>query len=220
MKTCRVVPVTRSTAPQRSTRKRAVATQPTQLSTYTHHKRAAEGTTVEWYTPPQLVKACGGPGGFDLDPCTPAVGTLPCKTARKRLTPVQDGLATPWDPADFVWLNPPYGRGIERWMEKLANHPGGGVALVPDSTDTRWAHDFAFSHPNATAVLFVKGRIRFHDHTGTAGKPASFGSMFVAYGERAARNVQAMVDQGIANGRVLRLTRNKTFAVGSAANDA
>jgi hypothetical protein len=187
---------------------------------YQPHKRAPENSTVEWYTPPQIVEACGGPEGFDLDPCTPAHGRLPCRTARQCLTPVEDGLATPWHPADFVWLNPPYGRDIGKWMAKLANHPGGGVALVPANTDPRWAHDFVLRHPGATAVLFVQGRIRFIDEQGVAGKPASFGSMFVAYGERAARNVETMMAKGVVCGRYLRLCHPATFSGAAAGNDA
>lgn len=184
------------------------------------HKRALETTTVEWYTPPAIVAACGGPEGFDLDPCTPAHGRLPCQTARKRLTPVEDGLATPWDPADFVWLNPPYGRGIGDWMRKLADHPGGGVALVPANTDPRWAHETVFGHPRATAVLFMQSRIRFYDASGAEGKPASFGSMFVAYGERAARNLQTMREQSVVRGQLLRLAHGSAFATTASANDA
>lgn len=183
------------------------------------HKALAVGSSVEWYTPPEIIRACGGKEGFDLDPCTPVNGRLPCRTARKLLTAKQDGLKSPWGSKDFVWMNPPYGRGIGDWMRKLADHPGGGIALVPANLDPRWAHETVFRHPRATAVLFVQGRIRFHDQTGAAGKPASFGSMFVAYGERAARNLAAMMARGVVQGELLTLAHTRSFAASPAVND-
>ena len=79
--------------------------------------------TVVWLTPPHILKALGE---FDLDPC--ASLDRPWDTARNHYTVEDNGLVQPWE--GRVWLNPPYGAGMDLWLNRLANHPGGGIALV------------------------------------------------------------------------------------------
>ena len=79
------------------------------------------GTDV-WLTPPELLEKLGK---FDLDPCAPL--DRPWDTATNHFTIQDDGLKQEWH--GRVWLNPPYGRGMDRWLEKLANHAGGGLLL-------------------------------------------------------------------------------------------
>lgn len=110
------------------------------------------GSSVEWYTPPEVFEALGV--RFDLDPCSPPGGLSWLPVARF-YTRADDGLARPWQ--GRVWLNPPYGRGIERWMRKLAAH-GDGIALVHSRTDTVWWRDALAA---ATAICFIAGRVRF-----------------------------------------------------------
>ncbi len=61
-----------------------------------------------------------------------------------------------------VWLNPPYGRGIGRWVEKAYTESRGTgctvTMLIFARTDTRWWHDFV---TKADSVTFIKGRVRF-----------------------------------------------------------
>ena len=131
------------------------------------------GTDV-WLTPPELLAKLGK---FDLDPCAPL--DRPWDTATNHFTIDDDGLKQDWQ--GRVWLNPPYGRGMERWLEKLANHAGGGLALVFARTETKTFFDTVWGR--ADAILFIKGRIRFHlpngERAGTAGSP----SVLIAYGE-------------------------------------
>jgi hypothetical protein len=82
---------------------------------------------------------------FDLDPAAPA-GDVPWVPARAHYSKVDDGLARPW--FGRVWLNPPYGRDVDRWMRRLVGH-GDGLALVFARSDTRW---FSRSLANATAI--------------------------------------------------------------------
>lgn len=126
-----VVPFKPATRP-----KRLSAPKATRLTTACYKACDNDHSTVDWYTPPTIVEALGGREGFDLDPCTPEdPSRLPAPTARRMIPSSQDGLTTPWCPRAFVWLNPPYGKGMDKWMDKLANHPGGGVALVPAHMD-------------------------------------------------------------------------------------
>lgn len=147
------------------------------MSIGSHH--SASSLTVTWLTPPSILEALGP---FGLDPCCPPV--MPWSTAATMLTEAEDGLFTPWPDSARVWLNPPYGTGvIEPWLEKMALHPGGGIALTFARTETAAFHRFVW--PYAYAVLFLKGRIHFHFADGrraeaNAGAP----SILVAYSER------------------------------------
>lgn len=151
----------------------------------------SEHTTIEWLTPPELVSSLGP---FDLDPCTPE--NPPFVHAPVNFSVKQNGLVLPW--FGRVYMNPPYGKGMERWMEKLKQH-GNGIALIFARTETK----LFFNHiwDDADALLFVKGRIKFYNLegkiTGTPGAP----SVFIAYG---ALNADALEKSEIA-GKFIRL---------------
>lgn len=138
------------------------------------HQRT-EGATNEWLTPPHILAALGT---FDLDPCAPLV--RPWSTAKLHYAaPEQDGLALPWE--GRVWLNPPYGRDTEKWMQRLATH-GRGTALIFARTETNIF--FPWVWECASAVLFLHGRLHFHHVDGTRAKAnAGAPSVLVAYGE-------------------------------------
>lgn len=114
----------------------------------------------EWLTPPWLVRALGE---FDLDPCAPI--ERPWPTAKVHYTVLDDGLSKPW--SGRVWLNPLYGREIGKWLKRLAAH-GDVIALTFARTETRAFSDCVWSE--ADAVLFILGRVRFHNPDGTPGK--------------------------------------------------
>lgn len=72
-----------------------------------------------------------------------------------------DGLVVDWSWAGSVWVNPPYGREIPKWVRKAWEESRKGatvVMLVPARTDTRWFHDYVLPHAE---VRFIRGRIRF-----------------------------------------------------------
>lgn len=141
--------------------------------------------TNTWLTPPEIIAALGA---FDLDPATPE--TMPWQTAAERFTEKEDGLAQDW--FGRVWLNPPYTIEVIRWMRKLADH-GDGIALVFARTETEWFFETVW--PQASAVLFLKGRIFFHRANGSRAKENSGEpSALIAYGTR---NVEALRNSGI-----------------------
>lgn len=147
--------------------------------------------TVEWLTPPELVKKLGQ---FDLDPCTPI--EPPFVHAKTNYSIIDDGLTKEW--FGRVYMNPPYGRGMEKWMEKLKNH-GNGIALIFARTETKCFFEHVWD--DAHAVLFVKGRIKFYNidgvQKGTPGAP----SIFIAYGKN---NADALENVKI-SGKYIRL---------------
>ncbi len=106
------------------------------------------------------------------------------------LTVVDDGLAQPW--SGRVWMNPPFGRGVDRWLAKLAAH-GNGIALLPARTETGpW---FKYVWGVADAVAFVRGRPHFHRLDGErAAHNCGAAIALVAYG---VPNAWALVNSGL-----------------------
>ncbi|EPG2130009.1 DNA N-6-adenine-methyltransferase [Stenotrophomonas maltophilia] len=166
-------------------------------------------TTTTWLTPPEHIwgsprEGFTGLGPFDLDPATPENG-MPWPTAARMLKPSDDGLASEWPADAFVFMNPPFGRGQEAWMEKMANHPGGGIALVFARTETRWFQSFVLNHPDVSAVVFQEGRLKFHRANGDVGDAPPAGPAWIAYGEEGARRLKRAVREGQSRGCFLEL---------------
>lgn len=139
-------------------------------------------TTHVWLTQPAILDALGGWQSFDLDPCAPAVRPWPM--ARHHFTRADDGLVQPWH--GRVWLNPPYGRTIGRWLGRMSAH-GHGVALIFARTET--AAFFRHVWATSSALLFLEGRQVFlrpdgQPHLRPSGKPATAAapSVLCAYG--------------------------------------
>lgn len=66
-----------------------------------------------------------------------------------------------------VWLNPPYSRPlIEKFIEKMSEH-GNGIALLYNRCDSRMFQEVIFK--KATAMKFLKHRIRFYRPDGSRG---------------------------------------------------
>lgn len=139
-----------------------------------------------WLTPPEMIQALGA---FDLDPCCPPV--MPWPTAKRMLSKRDNGLEVAW--SGRVWLNPPYSREAVLWLRKMAAH-GTGTALVFARTETSWFFETVWRA--ATAVLFLEGRIHFHNERGERAKAnAGAPSCLVAYGEI---DAAILLDSGIA----------------------
>lgn len=135
--------------------------------------KSFDSTTGEstWITPPELQKSLGH---FDLDPC--AADNMPYRTADRMVTKAENGLSIDWGNSR-VWLNPPYGKEISLFLERMHN----GIALLPARTDTQWFHKLVV--PKAYSILFLEGRVKFLDKNGIRAKTPAFASMLVAYTE-------------------------------------
>lgn len=127
----------------------------------------------EWLTPKYIIDALGE---FDLDPCSPI--HRPWDTAKKYYTIKEDGLSQDWK--GRVFMNPPYGNKTGEWLKKLSEY-GNGIALIFARTETK--NFFEYIWPKATAILFLKGRIKFYNVDGTLGNnSAGAPSCLIAYG--------------------------------------
>lgn len=142
--------------------------------------------TVEWLSPPELVRSLGE---FDLDPCSPV--SRPWDTAKVHYTKLDDGLVKPW--FGRVWMNPPYTSAtIGRWLKKQADH-GNGISLLFARVDRKDFHEHIFNR--ADSILFLRGRVHFHFPDGSrATENGGYPSMLVAFGEG---NCEALETCGI-----------------------
>jgi hypothetical protein len=82
-------------------------------------------TSNDCYTPRWIFDAAGLM--FDMDVSAPVDPARRVCPAARYLTPVEDGLSTPWE--GLVWMNPPYA-GSALWADRFAAHSC-GMALVP-----------------------------------------------------------------------------------------
>jgi len=138
-----------------------------------------EGQTNTWLTPLSIIESLGE---FDLDPC----GYPDHKTAKNLICFPDDGLLAEW--YGRIWLNPPYGRDIGKWLRKMERNRN-GIALVFSRTDTKW-----FQESNPDAIFFIKGRIAFLKPDKSISTNAGHGSMFLIYGHD---NICAVIGSGI-----------------------
>lgn len=126
----------------------------------------------DWETPSEVFDALDQEFRFTLDPCCTAE-TAKCA---KFYTKADDGLAQSWA-GEIVFMNPPYGREIGRWIEKACGEiEATVVCLIPARTDTRWWHRWCM---RANEVRLVEGRVCFR-RGGRVGS-APFPSAAVVY---------------------------------------
>ena len=153
------------------------------------HTRREGVTTDSWITPKPLLDRLGP---FDLDPC--ACIPQPWPTAKRMLTELDDGLMAKWE--GHVWMNPPYGKSLDAWLNRLSVH-NDGIALVFARTETRAF--FRFVWPFASALLFLRGRLTFFRPDGSesdVGHNSGGPSVLIGYGERAAKKLHECSDLG------------------------
>lgn len=123
------------------------------------HKVLFSSASEHWATPKATYDSLNAEFHFTLDPC-PLNGEA------------TDGLSISWG-GHRVYCNPPYGRGIDRWLVK-AYEAELAVFLLPARTDTKWWHDYAMK---ANEIRFLRGRLRF----GGAKYSAPFPSVILIY---------------------------------------
>jgi site-specific DNA-methyltransferase (adenine-specific) len=132
---------------------------------------------MDWATPQAFVDNVCGKYGADLDACA----TEANKKADLFISPEQNSLTTSWCnvlDADFgtVWVNPPYGRELPKWVDKCMKEAHEGLSiylLVPARPDTKWFHKLYVERANL--FYFIKGRITFEG----APSPAPFPSCLI-----------------------------------------
>ncbi len=121
--------------------------------------------TGKWDTPRSFLDLLGQEFEITTDPCASLTSAV---EAKFRHYESDNGLEQVWHGITFV--NPPYGRGLIKWIEKGISSGVPVIYLLPARTDTKW-FDLLIKH--ADFVGFWRGRLRF----GKATNPAPFPSM-------------------------------------------
>jgi site-specific DNA-methyltransferase (adenine-specific) len=136
---------------------------------------AAEGMKVhfsqksnEWATPQDVFDKLDSMfGPFSLDPCA----TPENAKCERFFTAKEDGIKQDWG-THTVFMNPPYGRQIGRWIAKAYHESLQGamvVCLIPARTDTAYWHDYVM---RAGEVYLLRGRIKFVGSNSSAPFPS------------------------------------------------
>lgn len=127
--------------------------------------------TDDWATPQAFFDLINKDFRFTLDVCASDTN----HKCGVYFTKDVDGLSKDWQGS--VWMNPPYGREISKWVEKAYNeskkHGSTIVCLLPARTDTRWWHSYCVKGE----IYFVPGRLKF----GNAKTNAPFPSAVVVF---------------------------------------
>ena len=126
--------------------------------------------TGDWETPQDFFDKLNWRfGPFDLDPCTSAQSAK----CAKFFTEEDDGLAQDWG-GHTAFVNPPYGRGIDKWIKKGYDEARKKntrvVMLIPSRTDTKYWHHYVTL---ADEVYFVRGRLKFGSSNNSAPFPSA-----------------------------------------------
>lgn len=117
-------------------------------------------------TPQDFFDKLNAEFNFTLDVCANAENAKCAKFYTKEI----DGLSQYWE--GVIFMNPPYGREISKWMKKAdeaAMYGATVVCLVPARTDTRWWHEYAIQHE----IRFIRGRLKFGDAKNSAPFPSA-----------------------------------------------
>lgn len=155
-------PTERSRA-RRATQAARLASLEAQLAKKVYHRSTNPNVATPW----EVFTAYDAEFHFTLDVCATAENT---KCARF-FSPEVDGLTQDWG-RETCWMNPPYGKGMDAWMEKayLSSLAGAMVlAFVAARTDTRWWHGWVLGKGE---VRYRLGRTTFEGYADPAGYPS------------------------------------------------
>lgn len=125
---------------------------------------AFSSKTDKWTTPDSLIKRLACSFTWDLDVCSD--DSRICHNFYTK-----NGLLKQWH--GLCWMNPPYGDEIGLWVKKakLSSQDATIVCLLPARTDTKWWQD---NVPEASLVVFIKGRLKFSNYSNSAPFPSAF----------------------------------------------
>lgn len=121
----------------------------------------------DWETPQKLFNELNDEFHFTLDPCATDLNHK-CK---KYFTIKENGLIQDWS-KDIVFMNPPYGREIKKWIKKAYEESLKGaivVCLIPSRTDTSYWHEYCMKGE----IRFIRGRLKFSNSKNSAPFPSA-----------------------------------------------
>lgn len=141
--------------------------------------------SAEWQTPVDLFAKLNKEFDFKLD----VAATKDNALCPNFFTEEDDALVQDWTKFGTAYMNPPYGRGIGKFIKKAWEESQKGmivVMLIPARTDTKWWHSYCAKGE----IRFIKGRLKFVNVTFPSYRenekfelsPAPFPSAIVIFG--------------------------------------
>lgn len=138
--------------------------------------------STQWFTPPEILDPVRELfGGIDLDPCT--IESNPTE-ANNWFTEDEDGLGAEWHYCDNAFVNPPYGKALYTWIEKVVTEAASGMKIVLlVSASSRWdqAKWQRIYSPQLTTFVMPRGRVKFLDENGVQQKSPPYPSVLYCY---------------------------------------
>jgi site-specific DNA-methyltransferase (adenine-specific) len=154
--------------------------------------------STDYFTPPRIldpVREYFG-GRIDLDPAT----TWENPTGARRIhTPANSGLDAQWIPYR-VFVNPPYGRVLRRWVGKIYEESRKGceiVALLPGQRFEQKYWQVEVFNPTLIGFCMVRKRVSFLRPDGTVAKGNPYGSFVYLYNGDFTRFEKAFSEVGL-----------------------
>lgn len=137
----------------------------------------------DWMTPDAIFDQVHELCQFDLDACAT---DLDAARIDPFIDPRTDALRVRWSNyGKRAWCNPPYGRGIDKWLEKASKACLEGcdlvVALINANTDTKYWRTWVADNPYCFAVVFIQPRVKFDRPDGAKSHHAPKGSALVFF---------------------------------------
>ena len=122
----------------------------------------------DWETPRRFFAIVSAAvGGFGFDAAARSDNSLaPAGFFFDRGDDALAGEAGTWATAadgSNIWLNPPYGRNISKFVARAAaeREAGANIALlIPARTDTKYFHDHLYRR-DGIEILYLRGRLKF-----------------------------------------------------------
>jgi len=132
---------------------------------------------MDWCTPMEFFKELDDEFHFTLD----AAATPKSAKCSKYFTVEDNALEQDWK-GHVVFLTPPYGRTLGKWVEKAYREGQKEntiiVLLIPARTDTTYFHKYIFGKAE---IRFLRRRLKFTDENGMAKYAAPFPSLLAIY---------------------------------------
>ena len=145
--------------------------------------RKVNTSSQNWCTPPKYINPIRDffGGKIDLDPCSNSESIVGAAVELST-----GGLEYDWSMSKTVFVNPPYGRGVNStiydWLKKCHESNTETVALIPVATNTKHWKDFVFK---SNVICFLHDtRLKFLINGSTNNKGASMSCCIVYWGKR------------------------------------
>jgi len=152
---------------------------------------------LDWRTPEKVLacvrRAFGGT--IALDPANNVDNST-----RASVSLTEDGLSRDWSEpgADGTFVNPPYGKGLRGWVEKIGDEARKNtpiIALLPSNRfETGYLQTSLFC-TYLSAMVFVKKRLAFKDADGKPAASNTWGSVLWCF-NMTARQVAELAPLG------------------------